>query len=223
MGIERVNRNRFRKKCIFHLSLDEDIFCDSKCIAFRGRKGCLYLASLRLVVSDRNLSGSLVDRQSSLEDLIVENFNHLKSYCNKLVRRYELGEEVCQEVLRRALENKEKIKPDQPVLPWLLRIAKNIIIDRYRKEKVEKLDLIENIELEGNLESWNSESLDYEIVSLLSISSLTERQRKAVELVYIDNCSIEEGAEIMGLSYKGFYSLLRRALETMKKEMKDLI
>lgn len=197
-------------------------FCSPACPAYRRSGGCLYLQGLKFVFSNDRLKGTQVGEGKSIEELIMENYEKLKSYCQRLARDFHLGEDICQEVLRKALENKDSFKPDQPILPWLLKAAKNLFIDIYRKEKQKRIDEFGEADAAVYDQSFEkSESL--EIISVFAFSSLTDKQRKAIELVYYDGMDIEEAAKAMGLSYKGFYSLLKRAESKLRDEVRKFL
>lgn len=122
-------------------------------------------------------------------------------------------------MLQRALKNKDKFSPEQPLLPWLLKTAKNLFIDYYRREKLNRVSELPPHSISEEDVAAKIENM--EILSLFAVAALTDRQRRALELVYIEGMSIEEAAREMSLSYKGFYSLLKRAEKKMKEEIKD--
>lgn len=213
-----------RKKCILTIGSKSNISeCNPGCYAYRPGSGCAYIRTFKFFFDSVKISGSQLAEQKDIEEIIIENYQKLKSYCVQLTRNFHLSEDICQEVLKRALENKDKFKPEQPILPWLLRTARNLIIDIYRKEKSQPTELIDEFKDFSHNLSGDIENIPFDALSLLALGSLTEHQRRAIELVYIKELGIEEAAKKMGLSYKGFYSLLNRALKKLKEDLKDFI
>lgn len=210
-----------KKKCFIDAGKGHDIsFCSPVCPAYRHNGVCLYLNALRFIFTDKRLQGTQIGEGKNVEDLILENYEFLKNYCYKLSKNLHVGEDLCQEVLRKAIENKDKFKPDQPILPWLLRTAKNLFIDYYRKQKSMVVEDIELINI-GTEDTSFLKMENMELASIFALASLTEQQREALELVYVEGFSLAEAAEKMGLSYKGFYSLLRRAQKKLRDELKE--
>lgn len=215
-----MNKN---KKCLLTIgNKNSQSECSVSCYAYKPGSGCAYLKSIKLFFESRNAETSQLSEQKDIEDIIIENYQRLKSYCYQLTQNLHISDDVCQEVLRKALENKDNFAPDQPILPWLLRTAKNLVIDMYRKEKYQNTQLIDDFTA-YSFEEKAADELPLDIVSLFAMASLTENQRKAIELVYVEDLGIEEAARVMGLSYKGFYSLLKRALQKLSKEMKEIL
>jgi|GEM_PF-2926538 len=211
-----------KKKCVLGsgTSSFKLAYCTPLCPAYSYNGGCLYLQAVKFIFGEEKIRSSILDAGKTVEDLIIESYEKLKSYCKRLAKNFHVGEDICHEVLRRALENKDRFLSGQPVMPWLLRTAKNLIIDHYRREKSIKVDelppygISEDEDVAARIENM-------EILSLFAITALTDKQRKALKLVYIEGLSISEAAREMGLSYKGLYSLLKRAEKKMKEEIKD--
>lgn len=209
-----------KKRCILGSgSSPESVYCTPVCPAYSYHGGCLYLQAIKFIFNEEKIKGSVLETGKSIEDLIVENYDKLKTYCERLARNLHLGEDICHEVLQRALKNKDKFSPEQPLLPWLLKTAKNLFIDYYRREKLNRVSELPPHSISEEDVAAKIENM--EILSLFAVAALTDRQRRALELVYIEGMSIEEAAREMSLSYKGFYSLLKRAEKKMKEEIKD--
>jgi RNA polymerase sigma-70 factor (ECF subfamily) len=212
------------KKCILTIGGKSGASdCNTGCYAYRPGSGCVYLKTFKFFFDSSKISGSQLAEQKDIEEIIIESYHKLKSYCMQLTQNFHLSEDICQEVLKRALENKDKFKPDQPVLPWLLKTARNLIIDLYRKEKTQTTELIGEFRDFPHSLSGDVEQFPLDALGLLALGSLTEHQRKAIELIYVEDLEIDEAARRMGLSYKGFYSLLNRALKKLREELKDFI
>jgi RNA polymerase sigma-70 factor (ECF subfamily) len=210
-----------KKKCILGFGQDnESSYCTPVCPGYSFSSGCIYLQAVKFIFEEDRIKGSIIEEGKSVEDLIIENYKKLKNYCMSLTKSFHLGEDICHEVLLRALENKDKINPEKPVLAWLLKTAKNLFIDYYRKEKLSRItDLPDEFSSSSDDIASKIESL--EILSLFAFASLTEQQRKAIHLVYIEGLDLNEAAKEMKLSYKGFYSLLKRAEKKLKEEIES--
>lgn len=212
-----------KAKCILEMGSDRKFaFCTPECPAYRHKDNCLYLKSLAFINKGESLEGTQIGEKKSIDDIIVENYDLIKKYCEKLAKNHHVAEDICQEVLKRILENRNRIKPDQPILPWILKAARNAFIDYYRREKMRTVESLEASE-KGVIDRSFEKLEKLELASLLAVGALTGQQRKALELVYVEGMNYAEAARKMGLTYKGFYSLLKRAQEKLKKEVSDLI
>lgn len=134
--------------------------------------------------------GNRVDCEDLVQETFVKVFKNLKFYdCNK-------GD----------------------FYNFILLNCKQVIADYYkvkipRKEKVEEVELDENIKIELDLDIES----EYDLVS--AINSLPEDQCVAFKLIYMENLSYSDVAKIMNKSESSVKSLAFRARKTLRKEI----
>ncbi len=134
--------------------------------------------------------GNKVDSEDLVQETFVKVFKNLKFYdCNK-------GD----------------------FYNFILLNCKQVIADYYkvkipRKEKVEEVELDENIKIELDLDIES----EYDLVS--AINSLPEEQCIAFKLIYMKNLSYSDVAKIMNKSESSVKSLAFRARKTLRKEI----
>src|SRR4051812_41003671 len=80
----------------------------------------------------------LIPNQAQTVGLVVEKAfrkerKRLLSFIRKRVPEAEDAEDILQDVFYQLLEHFDVLKPIEQVTAWLFRVARNKIIDRYRK------------------------------------------------------------------------------------------
>lgn len=132
-----------------------------------------------------------------------------------------LAEEMVQESFvklwtRPAAFNAEKAR----FTTWFHRVVVNRCLDELRKKKPEALpegyDAVdERPDAQADMESESNKT-----VLMAALNRLSERQKSALSLSYLDGYSNLEAAEIMDLNLKAYESLLVRARAKMREELK---
>jgi RNA polymerase sigma-70 factor, ECF subfamily len=99
---------------------------------------------------------------------------------------------------------------------WLYTIARNIIIDGYRRKEAVSINDI----AEPTIEDGTAEIIDraYEKQKLgLALDTLKEEHRLVVHLRFIERCSVHDVAEVTGLSEENVRVIQFRALKKLKQ------
>lgn len=137
-----------------------------------------------------------------------------------------LAEDITSEVFVRAWKNWEKFKPDY-TKAWFYKIAGNLLIDHWRREKNKKNVSLEKI-VDDGFEPSNNEDLiekiskDEKIKKLnKALESLPENLREVAILRFIEGMSGKEVSEILGLSEVNVRVLQHRALLKLKEVFKN--
>jgi RNA polymerase sigma-70 factor, ECF subfamily len=106
-----------------------------------------------------------------------------------------------------------------PFAAWLYRIARNLIVDRYRRSAREPLGLSEGLEARGEGADPFADAavtLDREAVRV-ALGSLTEDQRQVVVLRFIEGWDVDEVAAAMGRKPGAVHALQHRALHALHR------
>jgi RNA polymerase sigma-70 factor (ECF subfamily) len=155
------------------------------------------------------------DVASEVDSLYSQFWRDVYGYAFMLVRHREDAEDVASETFLRAYASWLRAsKPEGPALPWLLLIARRIVIDRARRRRlIAWLPLGPRHDVEQdvlkNTELW----LWFDRVSQL----LTPRQREALVLRYQFDLPDPVIARVMGLSSAGVRTLVSRALSALRQ------
>ena len=155
--------------------------------------------------------------------------SRLRNFIRKRVADPRDAEDILQDVFAELVEANQLLMPIEHVSGWLFRVARNRIIDLFRKKKGETLDL----ELEDLLPSADA-GPDAELAraALLeeletAIAELPKEQRDVFVAHEIDGRSFKEMAEESGVSINTLLSRKRYAVlhlrERLRKTYDDLI
>jgi RNA polymerase sigma-70 factor (ECF subfamily) len=134
------------------------------------------------------------------------------------VSNQEVAEDITSDVFFKALRNlkKYKKKGDMPFAAWLFRIAKNNVIDFYRKnnETVEINEEVIDESVRAETERETERHIDKKRI-LRAMKELPEMQSHAIALKYFAERSNTEIAAILEKSETAVRILLSRGLKKM--------
>lgn len=146
--------------------------------------------------------------------------NDIYRFCYLKVSRREVAEDLTQEVFMRfwqALREGTVMRSDRALLYTM---ARNLVIDWYRKKKESSLDALtdEGIEFVGS--NRKDVELGAEVQeALAAIHQLDEPSREAVLLRYVEGFSPRDIAELTGESANVVSVRLNRALKKVRTLM----
>ncbi len=159
------------------------------------------------------------------------------SYVAFRVRDPTLAEDITQDVFLQALQALRGFDWRGSVAPWLLSIARNAVIDHWRRvgrrhERAESA--LAGIEEEGDgglLERTESGAaaaalagaemaIDRRLL-LAAAERLTELQQQVLALRFAAGLSIEETARVMGKSEGAVKNLQHHALRALRRQLAD--
>ncbi len=183
-------------------------------------------------MSDEKLNRSSIERASGggwisdsvnrpgIDQVLAEHFSWLSRMCLFSVRDPSAAEDCLQEVLKEIAGSYPSFSGGSKVTTWMFTIAKRTI-SRFRKKAWRygsrqvlgrEHDAAEDeIAVEPPDGAFEREQLEK------AITQLSERQRQAVMLHYIEDLSVEQGAERMGCSVSSFKTHLLRARERLRE------
>ena len=136
------------------------------------------------------------------------------------LQNVEKAEDLTQEVFIKAFEAIERYKIRKiPLSAWLFRIARNLLIDFFRKKEIVKESL------EGKAISSERAKKEVEQIQTASfinkgLSGVKQEHREVIVLKFIIGYSNKEVAEIMGKSENAVKLIQYRALRKMNKGLK---
>lgn len=150
-------------------------------------------------------------------------YNHIYM----IIRQRELTEDIFQETFIKAITciRQKRYVYTGHFIPWINRIAYNLIIDYFRKEKNENTisndsmdyDLLNNSDLcERSVESTIiNEQILMDVVHL--IKYLPENQQIVIRMRFFENLSFKEIADNTGVSINTALGRMRYAILNMRR------
>jgi RNA polymerase sigma factor (sigma-70 family) len=183
-------------------------------------------------ISDQELVTRFLNgEKGSLDTLILRHKNRVYTYILLIVRKQALAEDIFQETFIKVIKSlKEgKYKDNGKFLSWVMRIAHNLIIDHFRKEK--QMNLVSNDDYETGV--FNSKKFSEDTVEDIMvfdqictdvralIDELPEDQKEVVLLRHYGGLSFKEISEQTNVSINTALGRMRYALINLRKIISD--
>ncbi len=145
-----------------------------------------------------------------------------------IVKDHYLAEDLMQDTFVKAVKTIKsgRYNEEGKFLPWIIRIAHNLAIDYFRKEKrYPEVDLDDHIKTLNNMyfseDSAEAAQIKKENYSRLrmSIQVLPEKQREVLIMRHYAEMSFQEIAEVTDVSVNTALGRMRYALINLRKQM----
>lgn len=164
-----------------------------------------------------------------IEDEYKNNKKQLLSYIQKNVSKKNDAEDLLHDVFLSAILNFNTLESINNVSSWLFTVAKNKIIDAFRKKKnISEADYAKEVNLEELIEDSNI-SIEDEYTKgwvleqvELAIDQLPDNQKEVFILHEIKGYSYKKINEMTGVSVNTLLSRKRYAVQFLKKELDDI-
>ncbi len=189
------------------------------------------MKQILLMSDDELVENYIAGQERCLQVLIDRHRNKIYSYIIMLVKQQELAEDVFQDAFIKVIDNLKKGKyvPNGRFASWVMRIAHNLIIDFYRKQKNLKTvsndgndyDLLNSTKFaEDNIEDKMVYSqIMKEVVELMNY--LPDNQKEVVKLRHFMGLSFKDIAEETGVSINTALGRMRYALINMRAMVEE--
>ena len=169
--------------------------------------------------------------QSAIESLITRHRSKVYTYIVLTIKNQQLAEDLFQETFIKVIQSLRggKYKDNGRFLSWVIRIAHNLIIDHFRKEK--QMNSISNDDTEVDLfnsRKFSDKNIEEIIVSSqikselrTLINELPSDQREVVLLRHYGELSFKEIADQTGVSINTALGRMRYALINLRKMINE--
>lgn len=184
------------------------------------------------IVSDQLLVEQyLAGDKSAFETLLNRHKSRVFSYILMLVKNRAFAEDIFQDTFTKVLRSLQNAgyKEDGRFLPWVLRIAHNLVIDYFRKQRNYRevsneqgdFDLFDNIAFSerSNEDSIVKKQILQDVRELIRL--LPEEQRTLVIMRLYMDMSFKEIAEETGVSINTALGRMRYAIVNLRKLMSE--
>lgn len=163
----------------------------------------------------------------AFETIVLRYKSKVFSYIFLIVRNKELTEDIFQDTFIKAITNIQlgRYIDSGKFLGWVNRIAHNLIIDHFRREKNENTFSSDGVDYDVTNNSKLTEKSIEEVISneqvltdvVKLIEYLPETQRAVVRMRYFEDLSFKEIAEKTDVSINTALGRMRYALLNMRK------
>jgi RNA polymerase sigma factor (sigma-70 family) len=173
--------------------------------------------------------------EESLSILVKRHKRRIFSYVYLITRNKALTEDVFQETFFKVIQTlkKQQYNEEGKFLPWVLRIAKNLIIDHFRKAKKmpsistitndegEETSIFDIIPQEVDNSKDTEESKRFKETMRLVVNELPQDQKEVVIMRTYYDMSFKEIAEVTNVSINTSLGRMRYALINLKKKLEE--
>ena len=184
------------------------------------------------VLSDKMLLNSyLSGDRSAISQLIERHSRRVLDYIKMMVKDTDLAKDIMQETFIKAVRviDSGRYTDNGKFLSWILRIAHNQVIDRFRAQKQNRTvneaeagyDVLGTVRLSDNSieDDMISAQIDSDVRRL--VDQLPEEQRQVVLMRYYSGLSFKEIAEQTDVSINTALGRMRYALINLRRMIKE--
>lgn len=160
---------------------------------------------------------------SKLEQEFLELLENNKKLVFKIANVYGKNNEeikdLVQEITLQLWKSFPEYNPKFAISTWMYRIALNVSISFYRKEKSRK-KVHQEIEQQTHIFSWEDQIIDDQLKLLYQFIEQLKAFEKALIVLYLEGKKNYEIAEIMGISITNISTKLNRIKTKLSKNFK---
>jgi RNA polymerase sigma-70 factor (ECF subfamily) len=191
--------------------------------------------SMQLLSDNELVKLYMNGNEESLSILVKRHKRRIFSYLYLISRNKELTEDIFQETFFKVIQTlkKRQYNEEGKFLPWVLRIAKNLMIDHFRKVKKmpsissvtndegERVDIFDIIpEPVSNSKDVN-EAKEFKELIRNVVGELPPDQKEVVIMRTYYDMSFKEIAEVTDVSINTALGRMRYALINLKKMLEE--
>ena len=162
----------------------------------------------------------------ALAQLIERHQSRIYSFIYSKVKDRDLSDDIFQETFIKVINTirKQNYNEEGKFLPWVMRIAHNLIIDYFRKQSKMKMKRdqeeysIFNMMLDGEMNIENkmiAGQIEDDLHVL--IQKLPENQQEIIRLRLFDDLTFKEISELNGISINTALGRMRYAIINLRK------
>lgn len=169
-------------------------------------------------LDDDQLIARVRENPELFDVLYNRYFQRIYRYCLKRTNDVQQAEDLCSEVFI-TLYRKLDLYKGGHLAGWLFRIAHNIVIDHYRKQK--QVIALDSVQLRGD--SQMAQSIANQMLVEEMLSELSESERELITLRLDAGLSAPEIAEITGKSASAIRVQIYRLLKRLRDRYTGMI
>lgn len=181
------------------------------------------------------ISGYLNGNDNCFEQLLKRHKNKIFSYILLTVKQRDVAEDIFQDVFLKVINtmNKGNYKEEGKFLPWVMRIAHNMVMDYFRNGK--RMQFVDNDEdgedyvdvfrmLVNDDKNAEEKIVDGETVTEIRamIDRLDDEQKEVVLMRHYGKMSFKEIAEMTNVNINTALGRMRYAILNLRSMMKDV-
>lgn len=146
------------------------------------------------------------------EQMWREMLPQLRAFVRRRIADADRADDLVADILLRIHQNVGSLDDQERLPNWVFRIARNAIIDEYRRAARSREQLAATLQDEAAHLDEDEPTVVRELSACMRplLAGLSEEQRAAVEMIDLDGMSQGEAAERAGVSLSGMKSRVQR-------------
>jgi len=174
--------------------------------------------------------------QSAFDYLVQKYRRPLVSFMYRMARNTTMAEDLAQEVFLRVYRSRQTYEASAKFTTWLYRIATNLAVNHARDTRHERPEVTVSLDEPDDETGSTMDLADIKISAeeallrrerMLAIRSkveaLPERQRLAIVMHKYQQLDYKQISEVLKLSESATKSLLFRAYETLREQLREFL
>ena len=188
-------------------------------------------------ITDADIMLRVKAGDDSAFDYLVQKYRRpIISFMYRMAHNTAAAEDLAQEVFLRVYRSRASYEPSAKFTTWLYRIATNLGVNHARDTRHERPENVTNLDeadnetgqtpdLADKTPSVEEEILRRERLTAIKqkVEALPERQKLAVLMHKYQGMDYRQIAEVLKLSESATKSLLFRAYETLREQLKEFV
>lgn len=156
---------------------------------------------------------------SAFAALVDRHFPVVHRVVWRMMNGHADAEDVAQEAFLRLWRNPAQVRDAAALRGWLIRVANNLVMDRFRTKPMVEMD--DGLEIADGRATAEERLGHAEAVATIdaAVAGLPERQKLALTLVHFEHMSNIAAAAVMEVSVDALESLLARARRSLKERL----
>ena len=182
---------------------------------------------LNSVLSDQELVKNYLNGDNvSFEILLTRHKSRIFAFIMSKIKNRDLSEDIFQDTFIKVINSLQKGKYNEEgkFLPWMMRIAHNLVIDHFRKEaKMRKVRPTSEFDIFDVLDDGNKNQEDVMMQTQVHadlnvlIEQLPKDQKEVLKMRYFEDLSFKQISDLTGTSINTALGRMRYALINLRK------
>jgi len=182
---------------------------------------------LNSVLSDQELIQNYLNGDNaSFEILLTRHKSRVFAFIMSKIKNRDLSEDIFQDTFIKVINSLQKGKYNEEgkFLPWMMRIAHNLVIDHFRKDaKMRKVRPTDEFDIFDVLDDGNKNQEEVMMQTQVHadlkvlIEQLPEDQKEVLKMRYFEDLSFKQISDLTGTSINTALGRMRYALINLRK------
>ena len=182
---------------------------------------------LNSVLSDQELIKKYLNGDNtSFRILLTRHKSRIFAFIMSKIKNRDLSEDIFQDTFIKVINSLQKGKYNEEgkFLPWMMRIAHNLVIDHFRKEaKMRKVRPTAEFDIFDVLDDGNKNQEEVMMQTQVHadlkvlIEQLPKDQKEVLKMRYFEDLSFKQISELTGASINTALGRMRYALINLRK------